>query len=190
MVPGGAGSSRGVMVPGGVVVPSGAGVDVPAIARAVETAAPGVLVALGEVAPGIDGFRSSREQADRARRVAQLAGRRAPAVVCYADVALVDLLSRDVEAARLFVRAELGELAGGEEATAALRETLLAVIAPGGGGVAGASRALGLHRNTVLQRVHRAEGLRGRGVAERPGELHAALLLAAALGPAVLTPGP
>ena len=41
-------------------------------------------------------------------------------------------------------------------------------------------------RNTVLQRVHRAEELLARPVAQRPAELHAAVLLAAALPEAVL----
>jgi DNA-binding PucR family transcriptional regulator len=85
------------------------------------------------------------------------------------------------------VRAELGPLATGEPASSRLRAALLAVIAPHGG-VAAAARELGVHRNTVLQRVRRAEELRGRPVTERAGELYAALLLAEALPEAVLSP--
>ncbi|MEV4420725.1 helix-turn-helix domain-containing protein, partial [Patulibacter sp. NPDC049589] len=94
-------------------------------------------------------------------------------------------LSRDLDAARAFVTSELGGLAGGGATGERSREALLAVVAPQGG-LAAAARVLGVHRNTVLQRVRRAEELRGRPATERPAELHAALLLAAVLGPAAL----
>ncbi|MGE4427968.1 MAG: PucR family transcriptional regulator [Solirubrobacteraceae bacterium] len=151
----------------------------------VRDAAPDVHVALGGVHEGIEGFRRSRDEADRARRVARLGGRRAPTVTAYVDIALADLLSRDLDAARAFVRGELGPLAGPGPAAQRARDTLAVVAAPGGG-IATAARELGVHRNTVLQRVRRAEELRGRPVDERPGELHAALVLARILGASVL----
>lgn len=159
--------------------------DIVAAGAAAIAAEPEVHVALGDVGRGIDGFRRSRDQADRARRITMLAARRAPTLTTYADIALVDLLSRDLEAARGFVLAELGGLGADTPTAARARAALLAVGAPGGG-IAAAARDLDVHRNTVLQRVHRAEELRGRGAHERPGELHAALLLAAMLGEAVL----
>lgn len=134
---------------------------------------------------GIDGFRASHDQARRARRVAELIGGPSPALTAYRDVALIDLLSRDLDAARAFVRAELGELAADDPATRRDRRTLLAVVAPNGGpGVA--AHELEVHRNTVLQRVRRAEALRGRSIQERPTELLAALVLADALDRTVL----
>ena len=152
--------------------------DGEAVARAAAVAAPEVHVALGQVAFGLDGFRTTREDADRARRVASLAGRRPPTLTRFADVALIDLLSRDLPAARSFVHLWLGPLATRDHA--ALRATLLAVNAPGGG-LAAAARELGVHRNTVLQRVHRAEELLGRPLSAGAAELYAALLLAEAL---------
>jgi DNA-binding PucR family transcriptional regulator len=43
-----------------------------------------------------------------------------------------------------------------------------------------------VHKNTVAERIKRAEETLGRGVNESPVELEAALTLAAGLGPAVL----
>ncbi|WP_211241783.1 PucR family transcriptional regulator [Patulibacter minatonensis] len=184
------GSARPLLVPdgphvlGGWVVPDGP-VDVAASTAATRAASAEVHVAVGSPGVGLAGFRDGRLQADRARRIATLAEHRAPSLSTYADVALVDLLSRDVDAARAFVAGELGGLATAGPAAERVRAALLAVVAPQGG-LAAAARLLGVHRNTVLQRVRRAEELRGRPATDRPAELHAALLLAAALGPAVL----
>jgi DNA-binding PucR family transcriptional regulator len=142
--------------------------DTEPLAAAAAEAAPDVHLAFGD--PGE--FRRSRETADRARRMAELAGSRAPTFTRYADVALADLLTADLEAAKAFADAELGALAGDLE----LQRTVLAVVAPGGG-LAAAARELDVHRNTVLQRVRRAEDLRGRPVSHRSAELHAALLV-------------
>jgi DNA-binding PucR family transcriptional regulator len=176
-----AGVARPLLVPEGAGVLAGwlgaaastAGDD--PLAAAARTAAPEVHVAFGQPGQGLAGFRRSRETAERARRVAELGGAAAPTCTHYADVALVDLLSADADAARAFVATELGDLTDPD-----LRDTVLAVVRPGGG-LAGAARELGVHRNTVLQRVHRAEDLRGRRITERAAELHAALLLATIL---------
>ncbi len=185
------GCARPLLVPDGAqavagwLVPSGHG-DSPAAtaARALKAVAPDVHVALGTVGVGLDGFRSSRDQADRARRVAGLIADGAQAIA-YEKVALLDLLSRDVEAARQFVRHELAELADADPAVGAVRDTVRIVLAPRGG-VAQAARELELHRNTVLQRIRRAEALRGRPLDERGDELYVALLLARAFPRAVL----
>jgi hypothetical protein len=169
---------------GGWVTPRhGAPVDRAELEHVLESEG-GVSVAFGAVGRGVDGFRASRRQAERARRVAELAGSGDARSVHFADVALLDLLSGDVEAARAFVRTELGGLAAPDPAVAELRRTLLAVLEPRGG-VAHAARVDGLHRNTVLHRVRRAEELRGSPSDVRATELHAALLLAERL-PAAL----
>src|SRR5947199_407723 len=66
------------------------------------------------------------------------------------------------------------------------RAALLAVL-DARGSLAAAAEALGVHRNTVLQRVRRAEERRGRSAQENALELHAALRLVAVLGRGVLT---
>jgi hypothetical protein len=147
-----------------------------------------VRVSVGTPAEGPAGFRASHVQAQRGRRIVELAGRGAP-VTSYADIALVDTMSGDLELARGFVAAELRALAVTGQREAEERRALLAVLAAQGG-LAAAAEELGVHRNTVLQRVRRAEERLGRPANERVAELHAALCLVHVLGPVVLTPRP
>ena len=134
---------------------------------------------------GVEGFRASHEQARDAQRCARIAGRRAAAVTSFESIRFVDLLSRDLPAARAFVESELGDLAAGDERSEGLREFLLVLLEKEGDATATAA-ALGVHRNTVRQRLARAEELRGRPVTQNGAELRAALALTHALGAAVL----
>lgn len=184
------GAGRSLVVPDGAHALAGwlnasRDVDPDDLARRVAEASPDVRFALGGPGAGIAGFRRSHDEAQRARRIAQLLEAGAAPVTAYRDVALVDLLSRDLDAARSFVHAELGDLAADDAATRRDRETLLAVLSPHGGPGVAAHR-LGVHRNTVLQRVRRAEALRGVPTGTRSTELLAALLLAATLDRTVL----
>ncbi|MBJ7330733.1 MAG: helix-turn-helix domain-containing protein [Solirubrobacteraceae bacterium] len=146
------------------------------VRQVLDTEPHSVSVGLGTVGRGLDGFRTSHDEAVRARRVAELT--RAPTgLTAFDDVALLDLLLRDVESARRFVGRELGTLADPEPVHRRLRDTLRAVLAPRGG-ITQAARALGVHRNTVLQRVRAAEALLGHPSDRRAVELHTALLLA------------
>ncbi len=170
---------------GWVHVPPGERVDPIALARATEAAAPDVHVAVGSVASGEEGFRSSHDEAIRAQRVASLTGESAPSFTRFEDVALVDLLSADLPSARAMVRRELGALAQDDERSALLRDFLRIYLGASGNQTAVAA-ALGVHRNTVRQRLARSEELRGRPVTHHGSELLAALLLADALGASVL----
>lgn len=147
--------------------------------------APAGHVALGSPASGPAGFRASHDQARRAQRIARLARLPAPSLTRFEDVSHADLLSRDLPAARAFVEAELGRLAGADERSTQLRGFLLAYLAAGSNSTATAA-ALGLHRNTTRQRLARAEELRGLPVTQRAHELRAALVLADTLGDAAL----
>ncbi|MFJ8912963.1 PucR family transcriptional regulator [Amycolatopsis sp. NPDC102389] len=144
-----------------------------------------VRISIGTPAKGPGGFRDSHAQAQRGRRIAELSGRAAP-VTSYAELALVDTMSGDLDLARAFVAAELGALAVEGRRVEEERRTLLAVL-DAQGGLAAAAEELGVHRNTVLQRLHRAEERRGRPATDRVAELHAALRLVQVLGPVVLT---
>jgi hypothetical protein len=134
-----------------------------------------VRMAIGAPGHGVPGFRLSHDQAQRARRVARLLRRAAP-VTSYADVAITDLLTRDVAAARRVARATLGPLAGNDDASRRLLATLR-VFLEEGQSFARAGRRLGIHQNTVAYRVRRAIELTGQ---EGPGSqaLHAAVALA------------
>src|SRR6202008_1532788 len=100
-----------------------------ALTQVVPTA--GIRVAAGRPYPEVDGFRRSHCEARDAARVASLAGERAAGVTLYDAVALVSLLSVDLERARAFVRTELGKLAAPQPAMARLRETLLVLLEEG-----------------------------------------------------------
>jgi PucR C-terminal helix-turn-helix domain/GGDEF-like domain len=143
-----------------------------------------VWVSIGAPAKGAPGFRETHLQALRARRIVELSGR-GTAVTAYAQVALVDVMSQDLSLARAFVTTELGGLGAGGPREHEERRAVLAVL-DAQGGLAAAAKELGLHRNTVLQRLRRAEERRGRPATERVVELHVALRLAQILGPAVL----
>jgi hypothetical protein len=143
-----------------------------------------VRVSIGTPAQGAGGFRDSHAQAQRGRRIIELSGRAAP-VTAYAELALVDTMSGDLDLARAFVATELGALAVEGRREDEERRALLAVL-DAQGGLAAAAEELGVHRNTVLQRVRRAEERRGSAATERVAELHAALRLVQVLGPVVL----
>jgi DNA-binding PucR family transcriptional regulator len=144
-----------------------------------------IRVSIGTPAQGPGGFRDSHAQAQRGRRIIELSGRGAP-VTSYAEIALVDAMSGDLDLARGFVATELGALAVNGSREEEERRTLLAVL-DAQGGLAAAAEQLGVHRNTVLQRLRRAEERRGRPPTDRVAELHAALRLVHVLGPVVLT---
>lgn len=129
-------------------------------------------VAHGTPGSGVGGFRASHHQAAEARRVAQLASLAAD--VGYPEIALVALLTADLEQAEQFARQELGALA--EPEAEWLAETLLAVLEHHGSPKR-AGQLLGLHENTVGKRLRTAAELLGRSTAERPAETLAALLI-------------
>jgi DNA-binding PucR family transcriptional regulator len=147
-----------------------------------------VRISIGTPAQGPAGFRDSHAQAQRGRRIMELSGRGAP-MTSYAEIALVDTMSGDLDLARAFVATELGALAVKGHREEEERRALLAVL-DAQGGLTAAAEELGVHRNTVLQRMRRAEERRGRPASDRVAELHAALRLVHVLGPVVLTAGP
>ena len=65
-----------------------------------------VHIAMGSPYPGAAGFRTSHIEALRTRRVIELSGRTAPSITEFSDVALVDVMSRDLDATRAFVAAD------------------------------------------------------------------------------------
>ncbi|MGU3293168.1 PucR family transcriptional regulator [Williamsia sp. M5A3_1d] len=146
---------------------------------------PHVFVALGSVHVGAEGFRTSHLEATRARRIAELCDRDTPSATHFRDIALADALSTDFDTARRLVEAELVDLADDTAAARNERATLLAVL-DCRGSLAAAAELLAVHRNTVLQRVRRAEQKVGRPITERVVETHAALVLADIFGSRVL----
>lgn len=112
----------------------------------------------------------------QARRVAGLWDR-SPPFVRFADITLEALLTHDLGEARSFVNSQLGGLLGSDGVARRLRATLEVYLEEDSSYVR-AARRLGVHENTVVYRVHRAEELLSRRTAERQLELRAALRLA------------
>lgn len=153
--------------------------DVDALAtRVVDTAAfPGVRFAVGEPATGPAGFRATHTDALDARRIANLAGAPEGSVTRYRDIAVAALACTDTERVRAFVARELGPLAGDDDTTLRLVETLgtyLSVHTSRGR----AAHALGVHENTVTYRVRQAEEILGRSLETDTLNLRVALALA------------
>jgi hypothetical protein len=154
------------------------------LAKAAGAAAPTAHVALGPILPGLKGFRRSRAGAERVKRVVSLSAALPPTLTEWTNIALVDVLSADLEAARELVHTELRALSHAGDHIAILRHTAQAFVVSGFS-YAAVATGLHIHRNTALQRVRKAEALRGRPLTERPAELLAALALIEAIGPAL-----
>jgi DNA-binding PucR family transcriptional regulator len=147
-------------------------------ARAAIAGTPGVRVALGSPGAGIDGFRRSHLDALSTQRLMH----RMPSelrLAAYRDVELVALTAHDEERASEFVASTLGALAG---ADAVLRETLRVYIREQFS-AARAARALYAHRNTVLNRLAKAQELLPVTLAEHGLEVGLALEILHWLGP-------
>jgi DNA-binding PucR family transcriptional regulator len=144
-----------------------------------------VMVAVGEPAHGVDGFRITHTQALQTQAVALLGEADAPQVTMFRQVGVAALLSADVEAARAWVTQILGPLATDDDHCARLRETLRVFLATGGSYTASAAQ-LAMHKNSVKYRVEKAEQERGRPIRGDRLDVELALHACHWLGHAVL----
>jgi DNA-binding PucR family transcriptional regulator len=133
-------------------------------------------VAVGRSIPGVAGFRRSHREAVAAQRAAVALRSPAP-LTRYEDVELVSLVSPDPDATRAFIAAELGDLAAPGPRHQRLRETGLGFLQSNANATATAS-LLGVHRNTVRNRVLRIEEILGRPLEVSRVQLQLALHLA------------
>jgi len=154
-----------------------AAADTGAAAITAATAAhPAVRVAVGPAGTGADGFRRSHFDAVATQ---QLMSRRPDLRVArFADVQVVALALADEQGAREFVARTLGRLA---DADPDLRDTMSVYIGEQFS-AARAARALYTHRNTVLNRLQRAERLLPHRLAGHGLEIGVALEIAQWLG--------
>jgi hypothetical protein len=134
-------------------------------------------VALGLEGFGEDGFRASNRQALRARWVARHSDRQ---LVDYGDVAVEALASENPHDARAFVAHELRGIEDDSTASLRIRETIVAYFAADHN-AASAAAALGIHHQTVANRLRAAEERLGRPVGARRVELETALRLRSCL---------
>jgi DNA-binding PucR family transcriptional regulator len=111
-----------------------------------------------------------------ARRVAQLTHHRPGSVTPYDDVALASLTSADVEHAGEFVASELGQLAAGDDHLRRLTATLRVYLEENMSPLRAAQR-LGVHENTITNRIRAAQELLPHPIEHRSPELQVALRL-------------
>lgn len=143
-----------------VWVPGAAGPDQATLAGAVDTM-PGIRIAVGPSADGIDGFRRSHFDALTTQHM--MARLHSPQRIArFTDVQLTALITTDTDRANEFVHQTLGNF---EAASPELRSTVKVFIAE----QCNASRAaerLYTHRNTLIRRLARADELLPRPLAE------------------------
>ncbi|MFD4548547.1 PucR family transcriptional regulator [Streptomyces sp. NPDC058251] len=158
------------------------------LASAIEDGDPMARAAVGDVEPGVEGFRRTHRQAVRAQELAMAAGP-GVRVTAYAQVAPIALMCTNMDDTRAWVWSVLGALAVDDEHCARLRETLQTFLATGCSYTATASQQI-LHRNTVQYRIRKAEETLGRPLQERRRDLEMALLAVQYLGPSFLRTNP
>lgn len=132
-----------------------------------------VRLAFGSEASGPEGFRLTHRQAATAQRAALRTG---ATQTHHREVALEALAAADDEQAREFAARELRGLDGDDVRSGRLRETLEAYFTCGHNAAAAAA-ALGVHEQTVAQRLRSVEERTGASVASRRAELEVALRL-------------
>jgi DNA-binding PucR family transcriptional regulator len=153
--------------------------DPRALRAALAGAEANVRAVTGPTRRGMTGFRRSHAAAITAQRL--VAGGDGERLTTHHEVEVVALAGQDEEQAAEFVASVLGPLAANDAATARLRETLRVYLEEGEHGPRAAER-LNTHRNTVLNRVGRAEELLGHPVGERRLAVALALELTSRLG--------
>jgi DNA-binding PucR family transcriptional regulator len=139
-----------------------------------------VRTALGGPHAGLEGLRRTVGEARRVQRVAALLLPDRP-IVRFDEVEVLDLLTRDLDAARSFVHRVLGRLVDPDETAERLRATL-AAYHDQGMNYASAGRRLGIHENSVASRLRRASEL-GGGLDVSSWEVRAAVALAPLIEP-------
>ncbi|MDR7170641.1 hypothetical protein J2W56_004392 [Nocardia kruczakiae] len=143
-------------------------------------------IAIGAVGVGVEGFRRSHRQAQRARTVVSRSGA-ADKVVAATDPGLTAaaLLGENPAAVRDWVADVLGPLAADTASDARLRDTLRVFLRTGSSYKA-AAQELDLHYNSVKYRVSRAVSRRGRPIADDRLDVEIALLVCQWYGTSVL----
>jgi hypothetical protein len=132
-----------------------------------------VFLALGEPGEGYTGWRLSHQQASAAVSIAL---RKPRSLVCYGDVALLASMLRDTVLASSLRTTYLEPLTQARDGGAALRQTLRAYFAAERN-TSSAAAALGVSRQTVINRLRAVEDRLDRPLNSCAMELEAALRL-------------
>jgi hypothetical protein len=133
-------------------------------------------VAMGGVAQGIEGFRSSHAEAQEVMEYVIASSRPAPSATSYEQTAFISLLLANRDRAENFARRQLGPMADDTPAMNELRDTLR-IYLESYRSQSRTARLVHVHRNTVGNRIQRAEALLGYAIAKSRPELYAALVI-------------
>lgn len=152
-----------------VWLPAIGSLDVPRISVAIGEL-PGVRIALGIPASGVEGFRRSHLDAVTTQRMMLRLGS-GTQVASFADVELVALVTADATQADRFIKHTLGDFASADRE---LQEAVLVYVHEQCNGSRAAER-LFTHRNTLLRRISHAEELLPRPLAENSVSVAVAL---------------
>lgn len=168
-----------------IPLPNGDPLPYEVVSAALDDGDATVRVATGAPAYGLEGFRQTLVQAQRAQDLA-LAADPGSRVTAFSDVAAIALLCADIDAARSWVWQTLAELAFDDAPHARLRDTLQMFLHTGT--YTATADRLALHKNSVQYRIHKAEEALGAGIEDRRADLELALRACQYLGQAVLRP--
>ena len=154
----------------------------------VRTQSGGPGIAVGAPLAGIDGFRRTYRQAERARAVTMAPDGTARRFVAAQDpgLALASMLVADVPTLKHWIHDVLGPLASSTESDQRLRDTLRVFLRVGSS-FKSAAGELQIHGNTVKYRVNRAVERRGQPIDNDRLDVEFALLMCDWFGDAVLT---
>ncbi|WP_416985770.1 helix-turn-helix domain-containing protein [Streptomyces sp. T028] len=142
---------------------------------------PALRIAVGDPSPGLDGFRQSFRDAQRARTVADTGADPDRALVLHSQVALAGLLVDHLADVRAWAGRVLGDLMRDDDATARLRRTVQ-VFLDAQGSFTDAAARMHVHKNTVHYRVRKAEEILGHPLTVNRLDTEVALLACAQLG--------
>ncbi|MCW2998959.1 MAG: hypothetical protein JWN65_2508 [Solirubrobacterales bacterium] len=134
-----------------------------------------LVVTVSDPYPGIAGLRFTRDQVLGAARVQRALGVAGHRCLFTSEVRLETMMLGDEPRARAFVAAELGDLGASDAAAVRLRETLLTWLSTGSH--ISAAAILGVHENTVRNRIRQAERLLDAPLRPPRTELQVALRL-------------
>ncbi|WP_040799504.1 PucR family transcriptional regulator [Nocardia higoensis] len=140
----------------------------------------GIHVAVGDLGAGLDGFRQTFRDAQRARNLALLADSGSP-LTLHSRVALTGLLMDHLADTRAWVHRVLGALMRDDETTARLRETVRTYL-DCRGSLTDAAARMHIHKNTVHYRIRRAEEVLGHPLTVDRLDIEVALRVSEQLG--------
>ncbi|MGP8304262.1 PucR family transcriptional regulator [Streptomyces inhibens] len=158
------------------------------VSNVVERSDPSLRVCAGGVGYGIEGFRTTHQQALRTQELAEAASP-APQFTNFSHVAPIALMATNIDDMRAWVWGVLGPLAVDDENSARLRETAQIFLDTGCSYTATGSAQI-LHKNTVQYRIRKAEEIMGHPVQKGHTDLEVALRAVQYLGATLLRTNP